>query len=323
MKTILVAGGSGFLGSNLCIRLIQLGHRVICLDNNYTGRLCNIADILNHPNFQFIHHDVCEPIDIREDIDQIYNLACPASPPAYQGAHSIETTKTCVIGAINLLNLAKEHNATILQASTSEVYGDALIHPQVEDYWGNVNPNGVRSCYDEGKRCAESLFFDYHRLHGVDIKVVRIFNTYGPNMDPNDGRVISNFICQALSGQNITIYGSGDQTRSFCYVDDLVDGLIKMMDSGPGFCGPVNLGNPAEFTIKQLAEKVLSKIETKSAIIYSKLPSDDPRQRRPDISLAQTKLNWQPTVTLDVGLEKTIQYLKSQIGPGKISSPSQ
>lgn len=317
MKTILVAGGSGFLGSNLCIRLIQLGHRVICLDNNYTGRLCNIADILNHPNFQFIHHDVCEPIDIREGIDQIYNLACPASPPAYQGAHSIETTKTCVIGAINLLNLAKEHNATILQASTSEVYGDALIHPQVEDYWGNVNPNGVRSCYDEGKRCAESLFFDYHRLHGVDIKIVRIFNTYGPNMDPNDGRVISNFICQALSSQDITIYGSGDQTRSFCYVDDLVDGLIKMMNSGPDFCGPVNLGNPAEFTIKQLAEKVLSKIETKSAIIYSKLPSDDPRQRRPDISLAQTKLNWQPTVTLDVGLEKTIQYLKSQIGPGK------
>lgn len=317
MKTILVAGGSGFLGSNLCIRLIRLGHRVICLDNNYTGRLCNIADILNHPNFQFIHHDVCEPIDIREGIDQIYNLACPASPPAYQGAHSIETTKTCVIGAINLLNLAKEHNATILQASTSEVYGDALIHPQVEDYWGNVNPNGVRSCYDEGKRCAESLFFDYHRLHGVDIKIVRIFNTYGPNMDPNDGRVISNFICQALSSQDITIYGSGDQTRSFCYVDDLVDGLIKMMDSGPDFCGPVNLGNPAEFTIKQLAEKVLSKIETKSTIIYSKLPSDDPRQRRPDISLAQTKLNWQPTVTLDVGLEKTIQYLKSQIGPGK------
>lgn len=317
MKTILVAGGSGFLGSNLCIRLIQLGHRVICLDNNYTGRLCNIADILNHPNFQFIHHDVCEPIDIREGIDQIYNLACPASPPAYQGAHSIETTKTCVIGAINLLNLAKEHNATVLQASTSEVYGDALVHPQVEDYWGNVNPNGVRSCYDEGKRCAESLFFDYHRLHSVDIKIVRIFNTYGPNMDPNDGRVISNFICQALSGQNITIYGSGDQTRSFCYVDDLVDGLIKMMNSGPDFCGPVNLGNPAEFTIKQLAEKVLSKIETKSAIIYSKLPSDDPRQRRPDISLAQTKLNWQPTVTLDVGLEKTIQYLKSQIGPGK------
>lgn len=310
MKTILVAGGSGFLGSNLCIRLIQLGHRVICLDNNYTGRLCNIADILNHPNFQFIHHDVCEPIDIREGIDQIYNLACPASPPAYQGAHSIETTKTCVIGAINLLNLAKEHNATILQASTSEVYGDALVHPQVEDYWGNVNPNGVRSCYDEGKRCAESLFFDYHRLHGVDIKIVRIFNTYGPNMDPNDGRVISNFICQALSGQDITIYGSGDQTRSFCYVDDLVDGLIKMMNSGPGFCGPVNLGNPAEFTIKQLAEKVLSKIETKSAIIYSKLPSDDPRQRRPDITLAKSQLKWEPKCSLDDGLYRTIEYFK-------------
>ena len=260
MKTILVTGGTGFLGSNLCIRLINEGNRVICVDNNYTGRLQNVAEIMNHTNFRFIEHDICEPLNVNDEkIDQIYNMACPASPPAYQGSYSIKTTKTCVFGAINMLELAKKHKARILQTSTSEVYGEPLVHPQVETYRGNVNPIGIRACYDEGKRCAESLFFDYHRHEGIDIKVIRIFNTYGPKMDPNDGRVVSNFICQALSGQDITIYGDGSQTRSFCYVDDLIEAMIRMMNSEAGFTGPVNTGNPEEFTIKELAERLWPK----------------------------------------------------------------
>ena len=313
MKTILVTGGTGFLGSNLCHQLIKKGDKVICVDNNYTGRLQNVCDLLSHPHFTFIEHDITLPLTIDEKLDQIYNLACPASPPAYQGSYSIKTTKTCVLGAINMLDLAKQHNATILQTSTSEVYGDPLVHPQVETYRGNVNPIGIRACYDEGKRCAESLFFDYFRHEGVDIKVVRIFNTYGPNMDPNDGRVISNFICQALSGQNITIYGDGSQTRSFCYVDDLIEVIIRMMNSEKGFTGPVNIGNPGEFTIKELANLVVKKIGSSSQVIYKDLPADDPTQRRPDITLAKTKLDWEPTIQLSEGLDKTIEYFKTQI----------
>lgn len=311
MSTILVTGGTGFLGSNLCARLIADGNRVICLDNNYTGRLSNVEKLLDNLNFTFIKHDICDPIDITEKLDYIYNLACPASPPAYQGKHSIDTTKTCVFGAINVLELAKKHNARVLQFSTSEVYGEPLVHPQVETYRGNVNPIGIRACYDEGKRCAESLFFDYHRHCGVDIKVIRIFNTYGPNMDPNDGRVVSNFICQALSGQDITIYGDGHQTRSFCYVDDLIEGIVRMMNSETGFTGPVNLGNPGEFTIKELAEMVVAKIG--GHVVYKDLPSDDPTQRKPDITLAKTKLGWEPKVVLSDGLDKTIEYFKTQI----------
>ena len=313
MKTILVTGGTGFLGSNLCIRLIREGEKVICVDNNYTGRLSNVESIINHPNFTFIEHDICEPLEIEEKINQIYNMACPASPPAYQGNYSIKTTKTCVIGAINMLELAKKHGARILQTSTSEVYGEPQVHPQVESYRGNVNPIGIRACYDEGKRCAESLFFDYHRHEGVDIKVIRIFNTYGPNMDPNDGRVVSNFICQALSGQDITIYGQGNQTRSFCYVDDLTEAMIRMMNSPAGFTGPVNTGNPGEFTIKELAEMVVAKAGEKSKIVYRDLPSDDPTQRRPDITLAKSKLGWEPHIKLSEGLDKTIAYFKTQI----------
>ncbi len=314
MKTILITGGTGFLGSNLCYKLITLGERVICVDNNYTGRMANISDLLSNPNFRFIEHDICEPLKVdNEKIDQIYNMACPASPPAYQGSYAIKTTKTCVFGAINMLELAKKHKARILQTSTSEVYGEPLVHPQVETYRGNVNPDGIRACYDEGKRCAESLFFDYHRHEGVDIKVIRIFNTYGPKMDPNDGRVVSNFICQALSGQNITIYGDGSQTRSFCYVDDLIEVMIKMMNSPADFTGPVNTGNPGEFTIKELAEKIVAKIGGPSKIVYKPLPKDDPTQRRPDITLAKTKLGWEPKVKLDEGLDKTIEYFKTQI----------
>ena len=313
MKTVLVAGGTGFLGSNLCVRLIEQGNRVICMDNNYTGRLSNVENILHHPNFTFIEHDICTPLQIDEKIDQIYNMACPASPPAYQGKYSIKTTKVCVFGAINLLELAKKNDATILQTSTSEIYGEPLVHPQVETYRGNVNPIGIRACYDEGKRCAESLFFDYHRHEGVKIKVVRIFNTYGPNMDPNDGRVVSNFICQALSGQDITIYGEGNQTRSFCYVDDLIEVIIRMMNSEENFTGPVNIGNPHEFMIKELAEKVIAKIGQQSKIVYKELPSDDPTQRRPDITLAKTKLGWEPKIQLDEGLDKTIAYFQTQI----------
>ncbi|HEC1763093.1 TPA: SDR family oxidoreductase [Campylobacter lari] len=312
MKTILITGGSGFLGSNLCQRLVDDNH-IICVDNNYTGRMENINHLLSHPNFTFIHHDICNPLKIETKLDQIYNFACPASPPAYQGSHAIKTTKTSVYGAINMLELAKEHKATIMQASTSEVYGDPLIHPQSEDYRGNVNPIGIRACYDEGKRCAESLFFDYHRHENVDIKVIRIFNTYGPNMDPNDGRVVSNFICQALSGKDITIYGDGSQTRSFCYVDDLIDIIIKVMNSPKDFQGPINTGNPGEFTIKELAQKVIEKINSKSQIIYKDLPLDDPTQRRPDITLAKSKFDWEPKINLDEGLDKTIEYFKKNI----------
>ncbi|KFA59429.1 NAD-dependent dehydratase [Gilliamella sp. wkB18] len=313
MASILVTGGSGFLGSNLCIRLINEGNKVICVDNNYTGRMKNLASIIDHPNFSFINHDVINPIEIDGSLDEIYHLACPASPPAYQGKAAIMTTKTCVYGAINLLELAKEKNAKILLSSTSEVYGDPLVHPQVESYRGNVNPNGIRACYDEGKRCAESLFFDYYREENVKIKVIRIFNTYGPRMDPKDGRVVSNFICQALRGEDITIYGEGTQTRSFCYVDDLIDAIIKMMKTSDDFVGPVNTGNPGEFTIKELAEKVIAKVGGTSRIVYCDLPKDDPTQRKPDISLANEKLSWKPKIDLDHGLDKTIEYFKSEI----------
>jgi UDP-glucuronate decarboxylase len=313
MASILVTGGSGFLGSNLCIRLINEGNKVICVDNNYTGRMKNLASIIDHPNFSFINHDVINPIEIDEYLDEIYHLACPASPPAYQGKAAIMTTKTCVYGAINLLELAKKKNAKILLSSTSEVYGDPLVHPQVESYRGNVNPNGIRACYDEGKRCAESLFFDYYREENVRIKVIRIFNTYGPRMDPKDGRVVSNFICQALRGEDITIYGQGTQTRSFCYVDDLIDAIIKMMKTSDDFVGPVNAGNPGEFTIKELAEKVIAKVGGTSRIVYCDLPKDDPTQRKPDISLANEKLSWKPKIDLEHGLDKTIEYFKSEI----------
>lgn len=313
MASILVTGGSGFLGSNLCIRLINEGNKVICIDNNYTGRMKNLASIIDHPNFSFINHDVINPIEIDEYLDEIYHLACPASPPAYQGKAAIMTTKTCVYGAINLLELAKKKNAKILLSSTSEVYGDPLVHPQVESYRGNVNPNGIRACYDEGKRCAESLFFDYYREENVRIKVIRIFNTYGPRMDPKDGRVVSNFICQALRGEDITIYGQGTQTRSFCYVDDLIDAIIKMMKTSDDFVGPVNTGNPGEFTIKELAEKVIAKVGGTSRIVYCDLPKDDPTQRKPDISLANEKLSWKPKIDLEHGLDKTIEYFKSEI----------
>lgn len=313
MANILVTGGSGFLGSNLCIRLIKGGDKVICVDNNYTGRMKNLECIIDHPNFSFINHDVIHPLTLDKPIDQIYHLACPASPPSYQGKAAIMTTKTCVYGAINFLELAKEKNAKILLSSTSEVYGDPLIHPQIESYRGNVNPNGIRSCYDEGKRCAESLFFDYYREENVKIKVIRIFNTYGPKMDPKDGRVISNFICQALRGENITIYGQGEQTRSFCYVDDLIDAMMKMMASSDDFVGPVNTGNPGEFTIKELAEKVLMKIGGKSKLVYCELPKDDPTQRKPDISLANNKLLWKPNIDLENGLDKTIEYFRTEI----------
>jgi len=313
MKTILVTGGTGFLGSNLCIRLVKEGNRVICVDNNYTGRMENVESILDDPKFTFIKYDICDPLQIEEKIDQIYNLACPASPPAYQGSHSIETTKTCVLGILNMLALAKQNGATILHTSTSEVYGDPLEHPQKESYRGNVNPIGIRACYDEGKRCAESLLFDHWRHEGVDIKVIRVFNTYGPFMDPNDGRVVSNFICQALSGQDITIYGDGSQTRSFCYVDDLIEVMIRMMNSPKGFTGPVNTGNPGEFTIKELAELILAKVGGTSKIVYKDLPADDPTLRRPDITRAQENLGWTPKVKLNEGLDKTIPYFKSQI----------
>ncbi|NDJ28155.1 NAD-dependent dehydratase [Campylobacter sp. MIT 12-8780] len=313
MKTILITGGTGFLGSNLCTRLFDEGNHIICVDNNYTGKMSNVKSLLDKPRFEFIEHDICQPLNIDKKIDQIYNFACPASPPAYQGKHAIKTTMTSVYGAINMLELAKKHKATILQASTSEVYGDPLMHPQKEDYRGNVNPIGIRACYDEGKRCAESLFFDYHRHEGVDIKVIRIFNTYGLNMDANDGRVVSNFICQALSGKDITIYGDGSQTRSFCYVDDLIDIIIKVMNSDKNFTGPINTGNPGEFTIKELAQKIIQKTGSKSKIIYKDLPADDPTQRRPDISLAKEKFNWEPKIELDEGLDKTIAFFKENI----------
>ena len=317
---ILITGGSGFIGSNLSRVLLEQRHEVTCLDNNYTGSMININSLLNNPNFTFVEHDICCPLLTNEHLqklgifDQIYNLACPASPPAYQGIHALETTKTCTIGMFNVMDFAKSMNARVLQASTSEVYGDPLVRPQVESYRGNVNPHGIRACYDEGKRCAESICFDYHRIFGCEIKVIRIFNTYGTFMDPNDGRVVSNFICQALRGEDITIYGSGEQTRSFCYVDDLVKGMIAMMNSSSDFLGPVNLGNPNEFTVKELAYKVLEKLKTNSKLIYHELPQDDPKVRRPDISLARTKLNWEPSIMLDEGLDKAIAYFKERLG---------
>lgn len=314
MKTILIAGGTGFIGSNLCKCLLQdKENKIICIDNNYTGSVENLKSVINNPRLRFIEHDITEPLRIDEKIDEIYNFACPASPPAYQGKMAIYTTKTCVLGAINLLELAKENHAKILQSSTSEVYGEPLVHPQKEDYRGNVNPVGIRACYDEGKRCAESLFFDYHRIYGVRIKVIRIFNTYGPSMSPTDGRVISNFICQALRGEDLTIYGEGTQTRSFCYVDDLVDVVIKMMATEDCFTGPVNVGNPEEYTVSEVAQKVIQKINPKLKVINKPLPEDDPTLRCPDITLAKTNLNWQPTTTLDEGLDKTIEYFKSVV----------
>ncbi len=319
--TSLVTGGTGFLGSNLCARLLREGKRVICIDNNYTGRMVNVVELQGSTDFRFVLHDVCDPFDPDEHLDEIYNLACPASPPAYQGRHSIDTTRTCVLGALNMLELAKAHGARILQASTSEVYGEPLEHPQRESYRGNVNPIGIRACYDEGKRCAESLFFDYHRHEGVSIRVVRIFNTYGPKMDPRDGRVVSNFICQALRGEDITIYGDGSQTRSFCYVDDLIEGMVRAMAvDDPDFTGPVNLGNPGEFTIRELAEMVLAKVGGDSKLVRRELPADDPTQRRPDISLARRVLGWTPKVPLAQGLKPTIEYFKTQITDEKHES---
>lgn len=306
-KRILVTGGAGFIGSNLCHKLLEEDNYVICLDNLFTGNKKNIENLITNKNFEFIRHDVVNSLDI--EVNQIYNLACPASPPFYQ-LDPIKTIKTNVIGAINMLELAKKNNATILQASTSEVYGEPLVHPQPESYRGNVNPIGIRACYDEGKRAAETLFFDYYRQYGLNIKVIRIFNTYGSNMNPDDGRVVSNFIVQALKSEDITIYGNGTQTRSFCYIDDLIDGIIKMMNSDNKFIGPVNLGNPSEFTIEQLAKKVLEKVDTSSKIIYKKLPQDDPTQRKPVIDLAKQMLNWEPITSLDDGLDKTIEYFK-------------
>jgi UDP-glucuronate decarboxylase len=308
-KRILVTGGAGFTGSHLCKRLLKDGHHVICADNFFTGSRDNVTDLLDNKDFELLDHDVTEPLDIQ--VDQIYNLACPASPPHYQ-FDPIKTVKTSVLGAINMLDLAKRSKARILQASTSEVYGDPDVHPQPESYWGRVNPIGIRSCYDEGKRCAETLFFDYHRQAQVDIRVIRIFNTYGPNMHPDDGRVVSNFIVQALKNEDITIYGDGSQTRSFQYVDDLVEGMVRMMDNQADFIGPVNLGNPNEFTIKQLAERVLELIpDSKSKLVYKDLPQDDPKQRQPDISLAKEKLGWEPQIMLKDGLVKTISYFRS------------
>lgn len=305
MKKILVTGGAGFLGSHLCEKLLNEGNEVICLDNYFTGSKRNIVHLLDHPFFELVRHDVTAPYFV--EVDQIYNLACPASPIHYQ-YNPIKTIKTSVMGAINMLGLAKRIKATVLQASTSEVYGDPNIHPQVEEYWGNVNPIGIRSCYDEGKRCAETLFFDYHRQNNVDIKVVRIFNTYGPRMHPNDGRVVSNFIVQALQGEDITIFGDGSQTRSFCYVDDLIKGLVSMMNTSNDVIGPVNIGNPNEFTMNELAHLVIELTGTKSKVIYQPLPSDDPMQRQPNIEKAKKLLNWEPQVQLKEGLLKTISY---------------
>jgi len=309
-KRILVTGGCGFLGSHICDELVNQGHEVLCVDNCFTGTKRHIRHLMEHPNFEFMRHDVTFPLYI--EADQIYNMACPASPIHYQ-FDPVQTTKTSVHGAINMLGLAKRVRATILQASTSEVYGDPEIHPQVESYWGRVNPIGPRACYDEGKRCAETLFFDYHRQHGLKIKVARIFNTYGPRMHPNDGRVVSNFIVQALNNQPITIYGDGSQTRSFCYVDDLVEGLILLMNSKEEVIGPINMGNPTEFTILELAQKIIDITNSKTQIVHKPLPQDDPRQRKPDITLAQEKLDWTPRIPLADGLKKTIAYFERLI----------
>ncbi|HBN06983.1 MAG TPA: NAD-dependent dehydratase [Bacteroidales bacterium] len=310
MKKILVTGGAGFIGSHLCERLLKEGNEVICLDNYFTGSKRNIVHLLDNPYFELVRHDVCTPYFI--EVDQIYNLACPASPIHYQ-YNPIKTIKTSVMGALNMLGLAKRIHARILQASTSEVYGDPMVHPQVETYWGNVNPIGERSCYDEGKRCAETLFFDYNKQNNVDIKIIRIFNTYGPKMHPNDGRVVSNFIVQALKGEDITVAGDGSQTRSFQYVDDLLEGMIRMMQTDKSFTGPVNIGNPNEFTILELAKKVIELTGSRSKIKYIPLPSDDPTQRKPNISLAKEKLSWQPTIQLNEGLTKTIEYFDTTL----------
>ncbi|NWF97347.1 MAG: SDR family oxidoreductase [Nitrospirae bacterium] len=309
-KRILVTGGAGFIGSHLCEHLLKEGDEVLCVDNFYTGRRGNIAHLLTNPYFEVMRHDICFPLYV--EVDEIYNLACPASPVHYQ-FDPVQTIKTAVHGAINMLGLAKRLKAKILQASTSEVYGDPTIHPQPETYWGNVNPIGLRSCYDEGKRCAETLFFDYHRQHKLKIKVARIFNTYGPKMHPNDGRVISNFIIQALKGEDITVFGDGRQTRSFCYIDDMIYGIVKLMESPDDFTGPVNLGNPSEFSILELAEKVKQLTGSKSKIVFKPLPQDDPKQRQPDITLAKEKLDWKPMVDIEEGLKKTIEYFEALI----------
>ena len=306
-KRILVTGGAGFLGSHLCERLLAMGNDVLCVDNYFTGTKQNLAHVLDDPRFELMRHDVTFPLYV--EVDEIYNLACPASPIHYQH-DPVQTTKTSVHGAINMLGLAKRVRAKIFQASTSEVYGDPTVHPQVEGYRGSVNPIGPRACYDEGKRCAETLFFDYHRQHQLDIKVIRIFNTYGPRMHPSDGRVVSNFIVQALRGENITIYGDGQQTRSFCYVDDLVEAMLRMMDTEKGFTGPINLGNPGEFTMLELAEKVIALVGSKAKLVHMPLPPDDPKQRKPDISLAKSKLDWTPKVNLDDGLRETVAYFR-------------
>jgi len=315
VKRILVTGGAGFLGSHLCRRLLDDGNEVICVDNFFTGVKNNILSLLDNPHFEILRHDVTFPLYV--EVDEIYNLACPASPIHYQH-DPVQTTKTSVHGAINMLGLAKRVGAKIFQASTSEVYGDPQVHPQTEDYWGHVNPIGFRSCYDEGKRCAETLFFDYYRQHKLRIKVARIFNTYGPNMHPNDGRVVSNFIMQALQNKPITIYGDGTQSRSFCYVDDLIDAFVRLMNTGDDFTGPVNTGNPNEFTIKELAEKVIDLTGSKSSLDYKPLPHDDPTQRRPDISLAREKLDWEPKIMLEEGLKKTIPYFEEILGRLKV-----
>jgi UDP-glucuronate decarboxylase len=307
MKKILVTGGAGFIGSHLCKKLVKEGHDVICLDNYFTGSKNNIIDLIGNPHFELVRHDITEPY--QAEVDYIFNLACPASPIHYQ-FNPVKTVKTSVMGAINMLELAEENGATVLQASTSEVYGDPIIHPQVESYWGNVNPIGIRSCYDEGKRCAETLFMDYHRQKGVNIKIIRIFNTYGPNMHPQDGRVVSNFIMQAINNKDITIYGTGKQTRSFMYIDDLLDGMIKFVRSDKSFIGPLNIGNSHEFTISQLAEMVIKLCDSDSKVVYKPLPGDDPKQRQPDISLAVEKLGWKPEIHLEEGLIRTIDYFR-------------
>jgi UDP-glucuronate decarboxylase len=312
-KRVLVTGGAGFLGSHLCDRLVGDGADVLCVDNFFTGSRANIEHLLRHPRFELLRHDITFPLYV--EVDEIYNLACPASPIHYQ-FDPVQTTKTSVIGAINMLGLAKRTKARILQASTSEVYGDPTVHPQPESYWGNVNPIGTRSCYDEGKRCAETLFFDYYRQHALDIRVVRIFNTYGPRMHPNDGRVVSNFIVQALQGSDITLYGDGRQTRSFCYVDDLIDGMVRMMNNDRGLIGPVNIGNPCEFTMIDLARAVLALTKSDSQLVHRPLPSDDPKQRQPDITLAREMLGWGPKVQLDEGLAKTIEYFQALMSAG-------
>ena len=318
-KRVLVTGGAGFIGSHLCVRLIEQGAQVLCVDNFFTGTRANVAPLLGHPDFELMRHDVTFPLFV--EVDEIYNLACPASPVHYQ-FDPVQTTKTSVIGAVNMLGLAKRLRVPILQASTSEVYGDPAVHPQVEDYWGNVNPIGPRSCYDEGKRCAETLFFDYRRQHNLAIKVARIFNTYGPNMHPNDGRVVSNFIVQALRGEDITIYGDGQQTRSFCYVDDLVRGLMALMVTDHAVTGPINLGNPGEFTMLELAELVIELTGSKAQLKFLPLPQDDPRQRQPNITLAKRDLDWDVTVALREGLRQTINYFRGAMGDGAPAGPA-